>query len=440
MLYNQTMRDLMMTKRGKWVDRLRLYRLTRKMTPYRSAIRISLIYLVFGALWIILSDRLLAFFVKDPNLYLEFSTIKGWFYVLFTAGLLYLLVVSTLSLYAEAKRNVESINTDLKRQLEKTIETEHRFELAVKGSFDSIWEYDIATEKVVMSDPLLRNLGYDSQELAINDLEEWLTLVHHEDLDIFRQRIDDFIADPHGNFEFSYRVFRKDQSIAWIRTPGSARIDENGKILKIAGSHSDITLAHDYQEKLTHLAYFDSLTGMMNWHGFSNRIEQRIQTRPDDPFTLLYLDIDDFKNINDVYGYLIGDQLLKEISAELVKFIDDTDFIANLGGDGFGFLLDTVQNTELLEKMDQIYLSFKKIHNLDGLFLNVYASIGIAQYPKDSRNFTKLMQCADEAMYEAKNRGKNTFVFFNEDLHAHRIKAIAMTLSLRKAVENNELY
>jgi diguanylate cyclase (GGDEF)-like protein/PAS domain S-box-containing protein len=429
-----------MTKQSRLEDRINVFRLNRKLTPYRSAVRITLIYLIFGALWIIISDRLLAFLVRDPQLYIELSTVKGWIYVAITSAFIYVLVVSTLDLYVEAKRKVESVNEDLKNQLIKTSQSEQRFELAVKGSFDSIWEHDIASDSLTMSDPLLRNLGYTAQDLVISKIDDWLAIVHPGDVDMVRQRIDHFLANPHEDFEFSYRVIKKDKSFAWIRTHGTALIGENGEISKIAGSHSDITLAHEYQEKLTHLAYFDTLTGLMNWHGFSNLIEQRINTLPDKPFSLLYLDIDDFKNINDVHGYQVGDRLLKEISSELTKLIREPDVIANLGGDGFGFLMETVQNSELLSKINTIYETFRIIHNLEGLLLNVYASIGIAQYPKDSQNFAGLMQSADEAMYQAKSEGKNTFVFFNDEFHSQRIKSIAMSLDLRKAVEKDELY
>ena len=421
-------------------DSIHFFRLDKKLTPYRSAVRISLIYLVFGTLWIILSDRILAFFVRDPEIYVQLSTVKGWFYVAITTAFLYVLVVSTLDLYAEAKYRVEYANEELRIQLEKTIQSEQRFELAVKGSFDSIWEFDAVNDHVIMSDPLLRHLGYTAQEHQVTRLDEWLTLVHPDDVDVFKRRIADFLSAPRENFEFSYRVLRKDKSITWIRTYGSAQIDNNGKIVKIAGSHTDITLAHEYEEELTHLAYFDTLTGLMNWHGFSNLVDLRIKDHPDKPFSLLYLDIDDFKNINNVHGYLVGDQLLKEISQELTKLFQKPDYIANLGGDGFGFLIETDQHEVLLQKIHHIYESFRKIHNINGLMLNVYASVGVAQYPKDSLTFTNLMQCADEAMYEAKNKGKNTYIFFSEDLHSHRIKSIAMTLDLRKAVDHNELY
>jgi len=429
-----------MAKQSKFEERFRLIRLNKKLTPYRSAVRISLIYLVFGSLWIIVSDRLLAFLVSDQEIYIQLSTVKGWIYVAITTAFIYVLVVSTLDLYVEAKRKVESVNLDLEKQLAKTVASEQRFELAVKGSFDSIWEHDVTTNKVIMSDPLLRNLGYTQQDLSIDSLDDWIPLIHPDDVEIFKQRIDNFLADPRENFELSYRVFKKDGSVAWIRSHGSARINEQGIITKIAGSHSDITLAHEYQAKLTQLAYIDTLTGLMNWHGFENLIEERINAQPDKPFSLLYLDIDDFKNINDVHGYQVGDRLLKEISSELTKLIREPDAIANLGGDGFGFLMETVQNTELLAKINTIYETFRIIHNLEGLLLNVYASTGIAQYPKDSLTFAGLMQGADEAMYQAKSEGKNRFIFFSEELHAHRIKLIAMILDLRKAVEKDELY
>ncbi len=429
-----------MTKKNKYEEKFRIFRLNKKLTPYKSAIRIALIYLIYGALWIILSDQALALLVKDPQLYIKLSTVKGWLYVALTTGFIYVLVVSTLDLYVEAKQKVESINEDLQQQLEKTTQSEQRFQLAVKGSFDSIWEYDPTLDSIVMSDALLLNLGYTGDERHIANLETWYELIHPADLELFRQRIENFIAIPYENFEFTYRVLRKNGNVAWIRTHGSARIDENGKIIRVAGSHSDVTIAHEFQDELTRLAYYNTLTGLLNWHGFSNKVDQRIKSQPEQSFSILYLDIDDFKNINDVHGYSVGDQLLRDISAELTALNQTPDFIANLGGDGFGFLLETIQYSELLYRINHIYETFRKIRNVEGQSITVYASIGIAQYPKDASTFKDLMKCADEAMYEAKNKGKNTFVFFSEEIHIDRINQIALIQNLRNAVEKNELY
>ncbi|MHC1734616.1 MAG: putative bifunctional diguanylate cyclase/phosphodiesterase [Erysipelotrichaceae bacterium] len=420
-------------------DTPRLFHFKRKLTPYRSAIRISLIYLMYGVVWILTTDQLLEFMFGDASYYHFLQTIKGWIYVLITAILLYVLVVSTLDLYEEAKKKIEVANLDLQRQLLRTTISEQRFELAVKGSFDSIWEYDGDEKKYFMSRTLLRNLGYGEDEAKLTVLEDWVRFIVPQDREEFLQKTESFIAHPSETLEMIYRVHRADGSIAWIRTHGTAQI-EDGKIVKVAGSHTDITLSKNYEEELTRLAYYHSLTGLLNWHGFAKKIQDRIHTQPHTPFTLLYLDIDDFKNINDFHGYSVGDRMLVEIANDMSLLVEDPEVVANLGGDGFGFLIETVDPTELTNRIASIYASLRKLRSIDGQWLDVSACIGIAQYPKDDQTFDDLMQSADEAMYEAKSKGKNTYVFFSDALHDSRLHSIALTNELRKAVDNDELY
>jgi len=420
-------------------DTPRLFHFKRKLTPYRSAIRITLIYLMYGVVWILTTDQLLEFMFGDASYYHFLQTIKGWIYVLITAILLYVLVVSTLDLYEEAKKKIEIANLDLQRQLLKTTISEQRFELAVKGSFDSIWEYDGDEKKYFMSRTLLRNLGYGEDEAKLTVLEDWVRFIVPQDRDEFLQKTESFIAHPSETLEMIYRVLRADGSIAWIRTHGTAQI-EDGKIVKVAGSHTDITLSRNYEEELTRLAYYHSLTGLLNWHGFAKKIQDRIHTQPHTPFTLLYLDIDDFKNINDFHGYSVGDRMLVEIANDLSHLVEAPEAVANLGGDGFGFLIETVDPTVLYNKIASIYASLRKLRSIEGQWLDVSACIGVAQYPKDDQTFDDLMQSADEAMYEAKSKGKNTYVFFSDALHDSRLHSIALTNELRKAVDNDELY
>ena len=420
-------------------DTPRLFHFKRKLTPYRSAIRITLIYLMYGVVWILTTDQLLEFMFGDASYYHFLQTIKGWIYVLITAILLYVLVVSTLDLYEEAKKKIEVANLDLQRQLLKTTISEQRFELAVKGSFDSIWEYDGDEKKYFMSRTLLRNLGYGEDEAKLTVLEDWVRFIVPQDRDEFLQKTESFITHPSETLEMIYRVLRADGSIAWIRTHGTAQI-EDGKIVKVAGSHTDITLSRNYEEELTRLAYYHSLTGLLNWHGFAKKIQDRIHTQPHTPFTLLYLDIDDFKNINDFHGYSVGDRMLVEIANDLSHLVEAPEAVANLGGDGFGFLIETVDPTVLYNKIASIYASLRKLRSIEGQWLDVSACIGVAQYPKDDQTFDDLMQSSDEAMYEAKSKGKNTYVFFSDALHDSRLHSIALTNELRKAVDNDELY
>jgi len=387
------------------------------------------------------TDRLLQWLVgENHELYVDLQMVKGWVYVVLTAVFIFALVQRTLGLYEDAKTKLQSSKDALQEQFEKTLTSEQRFELAVKGSADSIWEYDGISARYYMSNTLLINMGYLDQEIKLVGLEDWVAFIIEEDRLGFLTYVNEFTDVPTDSFQVTYRVKRKDGSIAWIRTKGSAQISSSGKIMKVAGSHTDITLFINHQEELTKIAYYDRLANLLNWHGFKREVEKRIDNDPGHPFTLLYLDIDDFKNINDFYGYGIGDALLIEISLSIKKMLSKQSVIANLGGDGFGFLFEGDQHSEVLRFIDSIYHSLSKIKVIEGRVIEVSACTGIAQYPKDDINFEELMQCADEAMFEAKLKGKNTYVFFSDEMHEAHLKKIELTNTLRKAVDKNELF
>jgi len=409
------------------------------LSPKRSASRIALSYLIFGVTWILTTDTMLEFFFGTSHTYNTLQTYKGWVYVALTAVFVYALVVMTLDLYQQAREKVQESKDELEKQYDKTLESERRFDLAVKGSFDSIWEYDGKTERYFMSASLLKGLGYSDSEIKLEGLEDYLTYIDPLDRQRFMDQVTAFSDVPSDLFEMTYRVLRKDGTSAWIRTRGSAQISPSGRILKVAGSHTDISLLINHQEALTKIAFYDQLTGLPNWKGFGQRVTRLIETQPDVPFTLLFLDLDDFQNINDFHGYQIGDQLLIKIARIFETLGQDNEDLSSLGGDSFGFLLKTTNKASILNQISKIYDTLKTIDSVEGRPIEVDACIGIAQYPKHAQAFDDLMHCADEAMREAKHKGKNTYVIYTEALHAQHLDQITMTNQLRKAVEKQEL-
>lgn len=409
------------------------------LSPKRSASRIALNYLMFGVLWILTTDSLLEFFFGTSQTYNTLQTYKGWFYVAITALFVYGLVVMTLELYQQARLKVQESKDELEKQYDKTLESERRFDLAVKGSFDSIWEYDGKRERYFMSDSLLKGLGYDDSEIKLDTLEDYASYIDPLDRKRFMDQVAAFSDVPSDLFESTYRVLRKDGTSAWIRTRGSAQVSPSGKILKVAGSHTDISLLINHQEDLTKIAFFDHLTGLPNWKGFGQRVTHLIEIQPGTPFTLLYLDLDDFQNINDFHGYQIGDKLLVMIARLFEGITREDEVLSSLGGDSFGFLIKSIDKTTILNKIAEIYATLKTVKSVEGRLIEIDACIGIAQYPKHDTDFDELMHCADEAMREAKHKGKNTHVFFTDELHAQHLDQITMTNQLRRAVEKDEL-
>jgi diguanylate cyclase (GGDEF)-like protein len=172
----------------------------------------------------------------------------------------------------------------------------------------------------------------------------------------------------------------------------------------------DISKHKEIEENLTRLAYYDSLTGLPNLRLFQDRYSQSLLSakRYQRKLAVLYLDLDDFKLINDEYGHAVGDELLKTVAARLSHCVRDPDTVCRLGGDEFLILLQQFEQTEDIEKVAQRVIDalnnrFQIQHN----DISITCSMGAAIYPQDGIEGEALLEIADAAMYQAKKSGKN---------------------------------
>ena len=410
-------------------------RFDRRQTqsPAKSAFRITLTYVIFGVLWILISDHALALLVGEGQLYHDLQTVKGWFYVLLTAIILYGLVIETLGLYQESKNALRETNAKLSEQLTRAQLSEERYQLAVLGSTDSIWEYDHTTRHLFTDDRLLKSLGYSEEEAQVSTIDDWLKFVVEAHLEEVRGSLSRYFTDPVPVVEITYPIYAHDGTIAWIHTRGYAQIVD-GAIRKIGGSHTNITLQRHYEHNLFDMAYQDALTGLPNWNRFEQLFNERVAEDPEGQLILAYVDIDDFKNINDVYGFKAGDQLLIRIGEDLKQSLGHDRLVAKLGGDSFGLLrrLDHIPSPHEVEA--NLLAIIHRTRLINNNPITVTASVGIVVYPRDGRSFLELMQLADETMYESKRRGKNKVSFHDPITHQDRLDTLTILNQLRQSV------
>jgi len=194
------------------------------------------------------------------------------------------------------------------------------------------------------------------------------------------------------------------------------------------------------QENLYQLSTRDSLTGLYNRLSLQEKITWLISTshRTDESFAVIYLDLDNFKNINDFKGHNFGDKILQNIATILLHTIRDNDMAARIGGDEFVILLPNVENEEKIHEIAQrIKLKLSQPLIIDENHYSVTASMGITLYPKDGDNFHTLLKNADIAMYKSKALGKNNYYFFTDSLNADVQKKINMERLIQSALENS---
>jgi two-component system CheB/CheR fusion protein len=217
--------------------------------------------------------------------------------------------------------------------------------------------------------------------------------------------------------------------------------DEAGCVNNYVAMFSDITLVRDSQHRVEFLATHDELTGLPNRTLFGDRLRLAVAraARSRESFAVMFVDLDNFKTINDTLGHDIGDQLLKQASARLLECVRAEDTVSRQGGDEFVLLLESSERHEVAMTAERLLRSLSTSYLLGKNECFISASIGISMFPEDATDNTSLLRNADAAMYRAKDQGKNAFQFFTHELAAQANERLDMESGLRRAIEQGEL-
>ena len=447
--------------------------------------------------------------------------------------------------------------------IEKALrESEERFQLAMLGANDGVWDWDLETDSVYFSPRWKSMLGYEDQEI-VNRFEEWQKRAHPDDIDQAMKDLQDNIEGRTPEYVNVHRLRHKDGDYRWILDRGRVIRDKNGRAYRMVGTHvditdrkaaedklrqaaavfentaegvlvvddnayvmsvnpafteitaytqeeivgkslgilypechqspiyaevwanvlgaerwqgeiwgcrsdgelfpqwltisgvkdenneissyvavfSDITSIKDSQAQLELLAHHDSLTGLPNRVLFNERLHHALQraNRENTGIAVLFIDLDRFKNINDSLGHTAGDQLLERVAKRLRKTVRDEDTVARLGGDEFTILLEDVDSPQAIGAVAQKILeTISRQLDLNEHEVHVSGSIGISLYPEDGKDVTTLLKNADNAMYRAKEKGRNNYQFYTKELTAAAFERFAMESSLRQALRKGE--
>lgn len=283
-----------------------------------------------------------------------------------------------------------------------------------------------------------RITGYGLQE-AIGQIAD---LINNEELTDGSQLTLQEAMQLGSSWETFMSNHRKSGESFWQQVTASPILDDDGNLTHIVLNIDDISERIETQEQMEKLAFYDPLTGLENRRLFKDRLEQSLKhvRRTRKRLGLLFLDLDQFKRINDTLGHDVGDELLCTVASRLKQCVREEDIVARLGGDEFTLLLSDINQTEdaalvarkiLAALTEPIQLSSQKV--------TVSASIGITVAPEDSMNASVLMRNADLAMYQAKEQGRDNFQFFTDDMNIESLARMALENDLRSAINNNEL-
>ncbi len=204
----------------------------------------------------------------------------------------------------------------------------------------------------------------------------------------------------------------------------------------------DVTERHSKDEVIWRQAHYDDLTGLPNRSLLRERLRREMEVARDGglQLALLLLDLDHFKEVNDTHGHDKGDELLREVARRVQSCVRDNDMAVRLGGDEFAVMLTGITTAHIIEQVAQrIVQELGAPVQIGSGEFHLPASIGIAVYPKDADSFEELLKYADQAMYAAKSRGRNTFVYFEHAMREGAQSKLALINDLRHALERQEL-
>ena len=328
------------------------------------------------------------------------------------------------------------------------IQTNQRLTLAIEGSQDGLWEWDIKAHLLYLSPRFKEILGLNRYESDTNIFY----LKNRINKNVLKEVLNDIkksIKKKIENFNKIYKInFNEYQSI-WIQIKAKIFFDSNHEPLKMAGFITDITELKKAQEKimeqkivLHHQAYHDTLTNLPNRVLFLDRLNQAIRKakRKFTKIAVLFIDLDNFKKINDSMGHKAGDEVLKQVAKILRDSIRDSDTLARFGGDEFTIIIDDFNHIRTISNITQKLLKMAtKPLIVDDQKIYVTYSIGISLYPDDGFGADILLKNADTAMYKAKDEGKNRYQFYKQELTEKAFEKLVMETSLRVAIQNDEL-
>jgi diguanylate cyclase (GGDEF)-like protein/PAS domain S-box-containing protein len=319
--------------------------------------------------------------------------------------------------------------------------SEERYALAAAGSNDGLWDWDLAGGGIYFSPRWHAMLGLPP-DAEYTRPEQWFDRVHAHDLPSLRAALEAHFAGETTHFEHEHRMRHESGSYRRVLCRGVAVREADGKATRIAGSQTDITDRAAIQEQLRHAALHDALTNLPNRLLFTELLSgvlDRSRRHPDHMFSVLFLDIDRFKAVNDSLGHMIGDELLIQVSRRLEACMRQGDAIARLGGDEFTILLndltDVSQATVIAERILQ---ALRGPFTVKGREVSVTASIGIALSATGYSRPEDIMRDADTAMYRAKALGKVRYELYDASMHARAAERVRLESDLRRAIEQNE--
>jgi len=346
--------------------------------------------------------------------------------------------------YEELEASSEELRAqydEIQRQDEKLVQVKESYRLICEASTGGTWDFDLMNNIRIFTNSWYEEYGFFENDFL--KTKNWVKRIHPDDKDTFLkyQRLIKESLDE--KYSCEYRVATNNREYRYFAEKCIVLRDSNGKIQRIAGSHTDITDRKLQDIKIENLAYHDILTGLPNRTYLNKEFNFVLRNCNEKLFSgaTMFIDLDNFSLINEFFGHETGDKVLIYISNSFEETFrgDDKVFVSKSGGDEYIILIEEISGeNEVKEYINKILSVFEEKVVIEDNEIFITISMGIVIFPKDGTTVEQLFKNADAALHKAKESGKNCYKFFDRLMNETIGEKILLQNSIREALENNE--
>ncbi len=319
----------------------------------------------------------------------------------------------------------------------------HRKALALIGAGDVVWDWEVTRDRVFASPELEEKLGLRPGQLE-SSIRRWLEVLHASDRDRFRATIDAVVEQRRGRVSQDFRLRSADGHYYWYRLRARPILGEDGEVVRLIGTLVDVNDSKHAEERLLHDAVHDNLTGLPNRQLFLDRLEAVIQrSRSEGPFraTVIVLDIDRFRQVNDGFGIALGDSILLSMARRLQRLLKPADTLARLAGDQFGILVVSENDPQRVASLaESVRRTIRTPITFSDREVFLTACLGIAVYDGSDRRKEEVLEDAEIAMFNAKRFGPDRVEAFKPVMRSSGSSGrVSLEADLRRSLEREQI-
>jgi diguanylate cyclase (GGDEF)-like protein/PAS domain S-box-containing protein len=314
--------------------------------------------------------------------------------------------------------------------------------LALTGAGDLIWDWDVSSDRVFASAETEHLLGVKRGTLE-GSAARWLDVLHPQDRDRFRAALDGVLEQRRGRLQQDFRLRTGDGHFLWFTLKARPVVGSDGEVVRLVGTLTDVTEFKTVEERLLHDAVHDNLTGLPNRELFMDRLEAALSlTRADSAIrpTVMVIDIDRFKQVNESVGIAVGDSILLTLARRLGRLLKPQDTLARLSGDQFGLLVLSERDPERITALaDNIRRTLRAPITFNDREILLTAAIGLALVTDEMQKKDQFLKDAELAMYHAKRVGGDRIEIFKPSMRARKNDRLTLESELRRALARDEI-